>query len=110
MVCLWGLVISGWEDFNKLEKIGFKLYHSKKAKKWANMMKNFERHQISRDSYKKFYLDNLKNINKKITAKDFANYIKKSKRTANHYLLKLEKEKLITCDRNCWPYLYFIST
>jgi len=107
---LLGLVIEGWEDFDKLKNIGFKLYHSKKAEKWEKIMNGFKTKQISRDSYKKFYTDKLKEINKKTTAKEFAEYIKKSKRVTNHYLLKLEKENLIKCDKTHWPYLYFIST
>ena len=74
------------------------------------MMEGFKRNQISRNSYKEFYINNLKELNKKITAKEFSEYINKSQRVSNHYLLKLEKEKLINCDRNNWPYLYFIST
>lgn len=107
---LWGIVISGWEDFDRLEKMGFKLYHSKKAEKWKRMMNGFKRNQISRDSYKDFYVKKLKELNKKVTSKEFANYLNKSKRVVNHYLLKLEKEKLLQCDRKNWPYLYFIST
>ena len=102
--------IAGWEDFDRLEKLGFQLYHSKKREKWKKMMGGFKRNQISRDSYKEFYINNLKKLNKKVTAKEFSEYINKSKRVSNHYLLKLEKEKLINCDRNNWPYLYFIST
>ena len=102
--------IYGWEDFDRLERLGFRLYHSKKSEKWKNIMNSFKRKQISRDSYKKFYIDNLREINKKITAKDFASYLNKSKRVISHYLLKLEKQKLISCNRNVWPYLYFIST
>lgn len=104
------IAIYGWEDFNRLNKGGFRLYHSKKTKKWNEIMKSFKRNQISRDSYKKFYVDKLKEVNKKITSKEFADYLNKSKRVINHYLLKLEKEKLISCDRTHWPYLYFIFT
>ena len=107
---LFGLVIEGWEDFDKLEKIGFKLYHSKKEKKWKKIMKGFKTKQISRDSYKKFYINKLKEINKKITTKEFADYLGKSKRVVDHYLLKLLKEKLVSRDKESWPYLYFIST
>ncbi|MBR9706063.1 hypothetical protein GOV14_03450 [Candidatus Pacearchaeota archaeon] len=106
----WELNMAGWEDFSRLEKMGFKLYHSKKADKWKKMMQGFKRNQISRGSYKEFYINKLKELNKKISAKEFAQYLNKSKRVANHYLLKLEKENLIKCDRNNWPYLYFIST
>ena len=30
----YGLVIEGWEDFDKLQKLGVKFYHSKKARKF----------------------------------------------------------------------------
>jgi len=106
----WELNIAGWEDFDRLEKMGFRLYHSKKVDKWKKMMQGFKRNQISRGSYKIFYINKLKEINKKISAKKLAENINKSKRVVNHYLLKLEKQKLIKCDRNTWPYLYFIST
>ena len=102
--------ISGWEDFNKLLKIGIKFYNSKKEKEWEKMMMGFKRNQISRNSYKEFYIKKLKELNKKVTAQEFAKYIRKSKRVSNHYLLKLEKEKLIYCDKSSRPYLYFIST
>ncbi len=106
----WELNIAGWQDFNKLNELGFRLYHSKKSKKWKEMLKGFKRNQISRNSYKEFYINKLKEVNKKITSEELSRYIKKSKRVVNHYLLKLEKENLINCDRNHWPYLYFITT
>lgn len=106
----WELNIAGWEDFDRLEKKGFKLFHSKKLDKWARMMKGFKRNQISRGTYKDFYIKKLRELNRKVNAKEFAKYINKSKRVTNHYLLKLEKQKLIKCDRNNWPYLYFITT
>ena len=106
----WELNLAGWQDFDKLDKLGFKLYHSKKSKKWEEMLKGFKRNQIYRNSYKEFYMDKLKEVNKKITSEELSKYLKKSKRVINHYLLKLEKENLINCDRNNWPYLYFITT
>jgi hypothetical protein len=106
----WEINISGWEDFDRLRKLGFKLHHSKKKEKWKIIMESFKRNQISRNSYKDFYVNKLRKLNKKVTAKEFANYLRKSKRTINHYLLKLEKQKIISCDRDQWPYLYFIST
>jgi len=106
----WELNITGWEDFDKLERMNFKLHHSKKAEKWKRIMEGFKRNQISRNSYKNFYVNELKKVNKKVTAKEFANYLKKSKRVVNHYLSKLKKEGLIKCDKKSWPHLYFIST
>jgi len=104
------LCIEGWQDFNKLSELGFRLYHSRKSEKWKEMLSGFKRNQISRGSYKEFYINKLKEINKKVTSEELSKYLKKSKRVTNHYLLKLEKEKLIFCDRNIWPYRYFIST
>ena len=106
---LWEINISGWEDFKKLEKHGLKLNHSQKYDKWKKMMNGFKRNQISRNSYKEFYINKIKEFDK-VTAIELAKRLQKSKRVINHYLLKLEKEKLIQCDRKNWPYLYFIST
>ena len=102
------LCIEGWQDFNRLNELGFKLFHSKKSKKWGDILNGFKRNQISRNSYRAFYLKKLRELNKKITAQEFANHLNKSKRVINHYLLKLEKEKLVKCNRTVWPYLYFI--
>ena len=102
--------ISGWEDFNKLSEIGIKFYNSKKEKSWKEIMGSFKRNQISRNSYKEFYVKELKKLNKKVTSEEFANHLKKSKRVVNHYLSKLKKEGLIQFDKTHWPHLYFIST
>lgn len=102
--------ISGWEDFNKLSEMGVKYYNSKKEGSWEEIMNSFKRNQISRNSYKEFYVKELKKLNKRVTAEEFANSLKKNKRVVNHYLSKLKKEKLIQCDKNYWPRLYFIST
>jgi len=106
----WEINISGWEDFNKLENFGLKFHHSEKIRKWKEMMGGFKRNQISRGSYREFYVRKLKEANKKLTAEEFSKILNKRKRVVSHHLLKLEKEKLISCDRNKWPYLYFIST
>ena len=102
--------ISGWEDFDKLSKIGVRFYNSKKEKSWKEIMNSFKRNQISRNSYKKFYVEELNKMNKKVTSKEFANYLKKSKRVVNHYLSKLKKDGLVQYDKTHWPHLYFIST
>lgn len=102
--------ISGWEDFNKLSEMGVKFHNSKKEKIWKEIMNSFKRNQISRNSYKEFYVKELKKLNKKVTAEEFANNLKKSKRVVNHYLSKLKKERLVQCDETHWPHLYFIST
>ena len=108
----WEINISGWEDFKKLESKGLKLYHSIKREKWKNMMKGFQRNQISRGSYKEYYLNKLKDHGKEVSAIELAKFINKSKRTVNHFLLKLEKDKLIerTNKGEGKPYLYRIST
>lgn len=104
------LCIEGWQDFNRLNELGFRLYHSKKSKKWKEMLGGFKRNQISRNSYKEFYINKLRELNKKITSEEFSKYLKKKKRVVNHYLSKLGKEKLISCDKIRRPYLYFITT
>jgi len=106
---LWGLVISGWEDFDRLEKLGFKLIHSRKAKKWGEMMKGYKRNQISRGSYREFYIKKIKEANKEMTTKELSKITGKDKRTINYFLLKLEKENLIVCNKSKWPYQYSIS-
>ncbi|MEA3248084.1 MAG: LAGLIDADG family homing endonuclease [Nanoarchaeota archaeon] len=106
---LWGLVISGWEDFDRLEKLGFKLIHSRKAKKWKEMMKGYKRNQISRGTYKEFYIKKMKEVDREITTKELSEITGKSKRTINYFLLRLEKEDLLICNRSKWPYLYSIS-
>jgi hypothetical protein len=106
---LWGLVICGWEDFDRLERLGFKLIHSKKAKKWEEMMKGYKRNQISRGTYREFYIKKIKEANEKVTIKELSEITGKNKRTVNYFLLKLEKENLVTRDKSKWPYLYSIS-
>ena len=109
---LWEITISGWEDFKKLESKGLKLYHSIKREKWNKMMGGFQRNQISRGSYKEYYLNKLKEYDKEASAIELAKFLNKSKRTVNHFLLKLEKDKLIerTNKGKGKPYLYSIST
>ncbi len=106
----WELNISGWEDFYKLEEKGFCLHHSEKLDRWKRMMKEFKRHQISRGTYREFYIKKLKEMNKKVTAEEIASFIGKGKRVVSHYLLKLERERLIECNKAKEPYLYFIIT
>jgi DNA-binding transcriptional ArsR family regulator len=106
----WGIVLEGWEDFNKLQKMGLKLYHSEKAKKFEEIMLGFKRKQISRGSYKQFYVNKLKEINKKISIKEFSKIIGKSERNTAHHIRKLKKDELVSIDKNQWPHLYFIKT
>lgn len=106
----WGIVIEGWEDFDKLKKMGLKLYHSEKARKFEEVMQGFKRNQISRGSYKDFYVNKLKEINKKVTIKQFAEIIGKKMRNTTHYIKKLREEGLICEDKRQHPHLYFIRT
>jgi len=106
----WGIVIEGWQDFDRLYRMGLKLYHSDKAEKLKRIMKGFKRNQISRGTYKDFYINKLKEINKKATLKELSQFIGKSKRNVNHYIIKLKKEGLVKEDKNNWPHLYSIST
>lgn len=106
----WGIVIEGWQDFDKLQKMGLKLYQSNKAKKFENIRNSFKRNQISRGSYKEFYINKLKELNRKVTIIEFAKIINKSTRNAAHYIRKLKKQNLISEDKDKWPHLYFIST
>jgi len=101
--------ISGWEDFNKLEKYGIVFYNSKKLREWKDMMNGFKRKQISRSSYKEFYINKMKECGGKITAEELAKQLNKSKRVINHFFHKLEKDKLISHKPGRKPYLYFIS-
>jgi len=105
----WGIIIEGWEDLDRLQKMGLRLYHSEKAKKLKLIMAGFKRNQISRGSYKRFYINKLKEINKKTTIKEFSRIIGKSERNTAHYIRKLKKDKLIAEDKSQWPHLYFIS-
>ncbi len=105
----WELVISGWEDFTKLEKMGLELNNSLKAEKWKKIMRGFKRNQISRNTYKEFYVNKIKDFDN-ITAIELAEKLQKSKRVVNHYLFKLEKEGLLSRDKKIRPYRYFIST
>ena len=43
----WEVNITGWEDFNRLNQMGFRQYHSKKAKKWDSIMKSFKRNHVA---------------------------------------------------------------
>ena len=102
----YGLVIEGWEDFDKLQKLGVKFYHSKKARKFEEILKSYKRKQVSRGSAYKFYIQKLKEIEKPVTAREFAEKLGKSKRVTNHYLTRLMKKSLIKVDKSKVAYLY----
>jgi len=100
------LKIEGCEDFDKLKELGVKFYHSKKARKFENILKSYKRRQVSRDTAHKFYIKKLKEIGKPITAREFAEKLGKSKRVVNHYLTKLMEKNSIKVDKTNVAYLY----
>jgi hypothetical protein len=101
-----GLTIEGWEDFNKLKEFGIKLFHSEKKRKWHKILNSYKRNQISRNKALDFYLNKLKEIEKPITAKEFAKITNKSKRVVNHFLKKLAEKNLIKIEKlkTAWKY------
>ena len=100
------LVITGWEDFNRVSGLGLELHHSKKRSKWSSILNSYKKKQISRDTSHEFYVNELKRIGKPISASDLANQLDKSKRAVNHYLTKLHRKDLIRVDRSRVRYLY----
>ena len=102
----YGLTIEGWEDFDKLQKLGVKLYHSKRARKFEEILKSYKRNQVSRNTAREFYLQKLKEIGKPVTAREFSEKLGKDKRTVNHYLTRLMRKNLIKVDKSRIAYLY----
>jgi len=100
------LTIEGWQDFNELQKLGVKFYHSKKFKKFNEILSSYKRNQISRNTAYQYYVKKLKEIGKAITAKEFAEKLGKSKRVVNHYLTRLMRKNLIKVDKSKVAYLY----
>lgn len=100
-------VISGWEDFNKINDMGLNLFHSKKRKKMENIFETYKRNQISRNSANSFYVDKLRDIGP-IGASDFAIKLGKSKGVVNHYLTRLESKGIISADKSKVKYLYYV--
>jgi len=100
------ICIEGWEDFDRLNKLGLNLYHSKRNKKFKHILESYKRKQISRNTALAFYIEKLKELNKPISAKDFALRLGKGKRVVNHYLKKLAKRNLLNINRlkNSWLY------
>jgi hypothetical protein len=95
---LYQLTITSWQNFNKLDQLGFKLKHSKKAETWNNILKTYKKKQTIRNNALEFYLEQLKNIGKPISALEFAKLLSKSKRVVNHQLLRLREQGLISQD------------
>ena len=102
----YGLCIEGWEDFNKLKEMGLKLHQSKKKKKFNEILNSYKRNQVSRNSAEEYYLNELRKLDEPITAREFAEKIRKSKRTVNHYLERLIRNGKIKVDKSKVTYLY----
>lgn len=100
------LKIEGCEDFDKLQELGVRFYHSKKTKEFENILKSYIRRQVSRNMAHSFYIKNLKKIGKPITAREFSEKLGKSKRVTNHYLTGLMRKNLIKVDKSKVAYLY----
>ena len=105
---LYNLVISGWEDFNKLQKLGLCLFHSKKSEKFNKILNTYKVKQISRDSWKRFYINKLKEVGRPVNAAEFAKILDKSKRVVNHHLTRLDRKSLIKVDKTTVKYLYSV--
>lgn len=103
---LWGLTITGWTNFNRIQGLGLKLYHSEKRKKFNKVMNSYQKKQILRNTWKEFYINKLDKIGKPISAAEFAKILGKSKRVVNHYLTKLDREDLIKVNKSNVRYLY----
>lgn len=103
---LYKLEIYGWEDFDKLIRMGLRFRHSKKIKKFDVIMKSFKRNQVSRNTGKEFYLKKLREISRPITSEELSKITNKSKRNVNHFLLLLERNEKLIVDKNKIPYVY----
>lgn len=103
---LYVLEIFGWEDFDRLIKLGFKLIHSKKSEKFNKIMTSYVRFQISHGEAKTFYLNKLKEIGMPVTARELSTITNKGKRVVNHYLVKLETEEKLNVDKSRVVYYY----
>jgi hypothetical protein len=100
------LVVSGWEDFDKIQNSGLNLYHSLKREKWKKIMNSYKKKQVSRGTACDYYIKKLEEINKPISAKEFAEIEKKSKRVVNHYFTIMDKNNLIKIDKSKVRYMY----
>lgn len=102
----YGLTIEGWEDFDRLKRIGLNLRHSKKNKKFKEIFDSYIRNQISRNTAFQFYTQKLKEIDKPITTRELSKKLGKSKRVVNHYLTILMRKNLIKVNKSKSTYLY----
>lgn len=103
------LTIEGFEDFQRLSKLGVKFFHSEKSLKWDEMLKSYKRHQISRNSYKEYYLNLFKNLEKPITSEELSKMINKSRGVVHHHLFRLEKENLISSKKIGKSHFYSLN-
>lgn len=101
-----GLVIEGWEDFERLQKLGLNLFHSEKRKKWYKILNSYKKKQVSRNTAMNYYLNELIKIGKPISSSEFAKHLNKSKRVVNHYLTKLARKNLLKIDKSNVTWLY----
>jgi len=100
------LTITSYQKFKKLKELSFNLNHQNKKNKFKKILLTYKKKQVIRNTAKKYYLNKLKKLNKKSTAKDFADRLNKKKRVISHYLKQLEKENLINVDKSQTTYLY----
>lgn len=103
------LTISGWQDFDLLNKLGFNIYHSKKKTKWSDIFKTYKRNQLSRNSALNYYKSIVKEMK---TAKMISEETGKSLRVVHHYFKILRDKRLINFEkrnRTCY-YLPYQST
>ncbi len=100
------LCINGWEDFDRLKKLGLILYQSKKSKKLGDIFTSYKINQVSRNTAYNFYAKKLGEFNNPVTAKYLAQKLKKSKRNVSHYLMKLMRKDLIKVYKSPMIYLY----
>lgn len=100
------LCAQGWETFDKLEKLGLKLYHSRKSKKWNKILNSYKKKQVPRNTAYQFYIQGLKEVDEPITARELAKKLDKSKRNVSHHLTLLMKKSLIKVDKSNMAYKY----
>lgn len=105
---LWNLYINGWQNFDKLHNLGINLYHSKKREKLEKILNSYQKKQISQNTWKDFYISQLKSIGRPVSAVEFAKILGKSKRVVNHFLTKLDREGLIKVDKSAVKYIYSV--
>jgi len=91
---LKGLVISGYEDFDKLVRLGVNFRHSEKSKKWGNILSTYKKKQVSRNSALDFYSSKIRERGP-ISKMELATLTGKSHRVTSHFLTKLKRQNRI---------------